>query len=415
MPVAFMMVLLGMAAPALADPEVVVSEVRIHGNYRTPDKVVLRLAGISVGQPLAAGEVNAVADRLRKSGRFESVEVRTRYRSFNESGDVAIIILVREFPGSVVDAGQVRPQPWRRLGDSVMLAPMLEYTDGYGLTYGGRTSFVHVLGKAGRLSVPLTWGGRKQAAVEADRRFAAGPVSRVVGAASIWSRTNPAFHLEDVRREVTGEAVVPVKRRRLSMGISGGWTNVDFGDVRESFTTYGARLVLDTRTNPAFPRNAVFASAGWRVFNPERGPTVNRYHVDAQGYIGLIGSTVLMMRAAVDTADAALPSYEQGLVGGMSTLRGFRAGSFVGDNVTAGSIEVRMPYHSPMRMSQSGFSVFADAAAAYNAGMRLSDATFHYGMGAGWYLRVPLVSVNLDVAYGIDRGTRLHATAALRF
>ena len=51
-----------------------------------------------------------------------------------------------------------------------------------------------------------------------------------------------------------------------------GWTDVDFGDMRESFTTFGTRLVLDTRTNPAFPRNAVFASAGWRVFDPEQGP-----------------------------------------------------------------------------------------------------------------------------------------------
>jgi hemolysin activation/secretion protein len=173
--------------------------------------------------------------------------------------------------------------------------------------------------------------------------------------------------------------------------------------------------VLDTRTNPAFPRNAVVASAGWRVFDPEQGPPVNRYHVNAQGYLGLIGSTVLVVGAVTETADQPLPPYEKGLIGGVPTLRGFRAGSFVGDNIAAGSIELRMPYHSPMHMGQSGFTVFADAATAYDHGTRLSDAAFHCGVGAGWYLRVPLVSLNLDVAYGFDSGTRAHVTAGLRF
>jgi hypothetical protein len=315
----------------------------------------------------------------------------------------------------VIDVGEGPPNPMRRLSNSIMLAPLLDYTDGYGFTYGGRASFVHVLGKEGRLSVPLTWGGTKQAALEADKTFATGPLSRIAGAASIWSRENPAFDTDDVRREVSADAVVPVKRRLLSVGVGGGWTDVDFGDIHESFTTFGTRLVLDTRTNPAFPRNAVFASAGWRLFDSEQGPAVNRYHLDAHGYLGLMGSTVLVVRATSDTADRPLPPYEKGLVGGASTLRGFKAGSFVGDNVAAGRIELRLPYHSPMRLGQSGFTVFADAAAAYDHGTRLSDATYHYGVGAGWYLRVPLVSVNVDVAYGIDQGTRAHVTAGLRF
>ena len=48
-------------------------------------------------------------------------------------------------------------------------------------------------------------------------------------------------------------------------------------------------------------------------------------------------------------------------------------------------------------------------------GTRLSDARSHYGVGAGWYLRVPLLSVNVDVAYGVDSGARVHVTAGLKF
>jgi len=63
-----------------AAPEVI-AEIRIHGNYRTPDDEVLRIAGITVGSPLGANAVEAAADRLRRSGRFESVDLRKRYRS----------------------------------------------------------------------------------------------------------------------------------------------------------------------------------------------------------------------------------------------------------------------------------------------------------------------------------------------
>jgi hemolysin activation/secretion protein len=287
--------------------------------------------------------------------------------------------------------------------------------DGYGFTYGARTSFVHVLGKEGRLSVPVSWGARKQVAVEADKTLQTGPVSRINASAGWSRRENPAFNLDDERREVAGEIVVPLKRRVLEAGLTGGFSEVQFGGGREHLLTYGARAVLDTRTNPAFPRNAVYGAAGWRVLEPEIGPRVNRFRYEGQGYVGLIGSTVLAVRGIAETADGPLPAYEKALAGGSATLRGFRAGSFVGDNLAAGSVELRIPSHSAMRLGQNGFTIFADAAAAYDDGTRFRDATWHYGVGVGWYLRAPLINLNIDVAYGIDQGARVHVMGGFRF
>ena len=50
------------------------------------------LAGIAIGSPLESGSVEAAADRLRRSGRFEAVDVRKRYRSLDDMTQVAIII-----------------------------------------------------------------------------------------------------------------------------------------------------------------------------------------------------------------------------------------------------------------------------------------------------------------------------------
>jgi outer membrane protein assembly factor BamA len=87
----------------------------------------------------------------------------------------------------------------------------------------------------------------------------------------------------------------------------------------------------------------------------------------------------------------------------------------VGDQLAAGSVELRVPVTSPLRLGLMGFSVFGDAGTVYGQDDRLRDARFRFGVGAGWYLRAPLVHLQVDVAHGIDRGTRAHVTAGLRF
>ncbi|MCX6553144.1 MAG: BamA/TamA family outer membrane protein [Acidobacteria bacterium] len=399
------------AGARVQDPEIV-AEVRIHGNYGTPDADVLALAGVRVGDALESGGVEAIADRLRRSGRFESVDIRKRFRSLTESRQVALIIIVQEHPG--VEKGGVMPGPVKRFGNSIMALPTLEYVDGYGVTGGGRISFVNIFGAEGHLVVPLTVGSTRQAAAEIDKTFRAGPVRRLHGGGSIASRENPGYDVRDLRQEIWVEGVRPFARV-LSVGARAGWTDVSFGDVQDRFTSYGASVTLDTRVNPAFPRNAVYVDASWRAWNPQTGSSVNRYRVDARGYAGFIGSSVISVRAVTDTADGALPTYERALVGGFSTLRGFRAGSFVGDSMAAASAEWRIPMNSPLRIGQTGIAIFYDAGTAYDHGTRLADATFHYGVGAGWYLRAPLVQFDLDVGYGLDHGTRVHVMAGLRF
>ena len=36
-------------------------------------------------------------------------------------------------------------------------------------------------------------------------------------------------------------------------------------------------------------------------------------------------------------------------------------------------------------------------------------------MGAGWFLQLPILSFRLDVAHGLDSGTRAHVTFGVTF
>lgn len=385
--------------PAASPAHERLAEVRIHGNYTTPDDAVLRLGGLAIGQPLTATAPEDVAGRLRASGRFQSVEVRKRYRTLAPSDQVVLIVIVREYP-SASDVDITPPGPLSRLKERLMFLPILSYADGYGFTYGGRASFVHLLGRDGRVSVPLTWGGMKRAAVEVEKGFSGGPISRVDGGLSISRRENPLYRIDDDRQEVW----VHADRALLSalrVGGGVGWTGVRFGALDESFVRYGLDVTLDTRQDPVFPRNAVYARAGWDTLDFSDRGVVHRTSLEGRGYLGLFRQNVLSVRARYDQADAPLPPYEQFLLGGASTLRGFRAGSFAGDTRFVSSVELRMPFTTPLKTAKTGIALFFDSGAAYNRGRRLRDVDLRHGVGAGFFSSLAMLQLNLDVAYGL--------------
>lgn len=394
---AFAVVAVGASAqtPASPAPEVI-REVRVHGNHTTPDVDIIALAGLVVGAPVSGGAMANAERRLRESGRFSDVELRKRFRSITDPSDILVIVLVDERAG--VSDTDLTPGPLRRLRFAGMWLPVIDYADGYGFTYGARVSFVDILGPRSRISVPLTWGGERQVAVDVERRFERGPLTRMEGSLSLTRRENPHFEIGDTRRS----GRVRAERSVTSWLRAGGGiavTNVSFGDIEASHTTTGADLSVDTRRDPAFPRNAVHTTVGVEHLAFPGDRSVNRRSADLRGYVGLFGSTVLALRAITSQVDAPLPAYEQRLLGGTSLLRGYRFGYRVGDNLAAVSAEVRVPITSPMNLGRFGFKAFVDYGTAYPHGVRLSEQAFDRGIGGGVFLTATVVRMGLDVAW----------------
>jgi outer membrane protein assembly factor BamA len=420
------------AAGAASQPPAseVLADVRVHGNHSTPDADVITLSGLAVGAPLPTDAVEAVRKRLRGSGRFTSVDVRKRYQSLTDTSAVVLVLLVSE-PARPLDLPTLPTaarviSPLSRFRDGFMFMPILSFADGYGFTYGARATFADVLGKRGRLTMPLTWGGVRRAALEGEKRFTRGPLSLVEASASLSQRENPYYRLDDRRTElaVRGERQLA---RALRVGGGVGWTDVSFGgpptgagtapafDLDDRFVTLGADVTVDTRIDPTFPRNAIYLSAGWEALRFDSGSTITRLRTEARGYVGLVGSSVLSLRARYGRADAPLPAYEQWLLGGASSLRGYRAGSYAGDTLVATSAELRVPLTSPLKVGKFGVSLFADSGAVAPHGARLRDQRLHSGAGAGLFVIATVFQLNLDVAKGFDGGTRVHLTTGFSF
>ena len=399
-------------------PAETIREIRVHGNAAVNDEDVIKLAGISVGDPVNPDAVSAIEKRLKDSDKFETVEVRKRYRSLDDPTDVAIVLVVHERPGvASAPSGGITSTggPFHRVSSRMMFFPILSYADGYGFTYGARVSTIDLLGMGERLSVPLTWGGTKRAALEAERGFKTGPISRVFASFGIWNRENPHFEIDDQRVELKAR----VERQFAHMfrvGVDGSRSSVEFGTLNDDLWTFGTSGALDTRQDPAFPSNAIYLGAGWSALNVRGQDRINRYEADARGYLRVIGQAVLAGRAQYFTTDATLPPYERLLLGGSSNLRGFATGTFDGDRMMVTSGELRVPLTSVLHGAKLGVSAFMDVSKIADYNVSLKGVTWQRGAGGGLFIIAPLVKINFDIAHGLDGGgTRLNLGTGFSF
>ena len=398
------------AMPAFAQEERI-TEIRVHGNHTTPDADIVALSGLTAGGPANPERLRDAERALRETGRFEAVEIRRRYLSIADASQILLMIVVDEHPA--VSALDLTPGPMKKLGAASMWLPIVHHQDGYGLTYGARVSFKDALGNRSRVSVPMTWGGERRVAVEGERLFD-GPVSIVRGGVSVYRRVNPHFEEPDTRREVRLGA-----ERRITdwfrIGADARVAAVKFGfDYEATHTAGGVHAVVDTRIDPSFPRDAIHARIGWErlAFPASRA---NRWLTDVRGYVGIGGSRVLALRGQLAHSNTALPFAEQPLLGGSDSLRGYATGYRAGDNMAAGTIEIRQPLNSPLSVGRFGVKAFVDAGTTWAAGRRMGDQPFDRGVGGGIYFGAGPFMMDLDVARPEEGRARAHFGMGVTF
>lgn len=410
-------VALVLSLQAAAPPSEVLREIRIQGNVLTPDEEIVRLAGVAIGSPVTPDTPQEVAARLRLTKRFEQVDVLKRFASIADPSQIALVIILDEGPVSIETQRDGPPRVVRKRGLPLQFLPMLDFEDGYGFSYGVRTAWPTPVGADSRLSFPVTWGGTKQVGAELDLDRPTGPLgalSRFQVGGSLSRRENPFYEEEDDR----ARAWVRAERALVSglrVGAFAGLQHASFSERRDRFTEVGADLVFDTRVDPALPRNAVYGRAAWSRLDFARADAAHRTELEARGYVGLLGQAVLAVGVQRKDSSQSLPPYVQPILGGMSSVRGFAAGSAVGDTLAAGSLELLVPLTSPLSFGTLGVSAFVDAGAVYDKGQRLADQRFRRGAGGAVWFSAAFVRAYLAVAHGIGGSTRTHFGTTLAF
>ncbi|MFN7917692.1 MAG: BamA/TamA family outer membrane protein [Vicinamibacterales bacterium] len=392
-----------------------VAGLRVQGNTLTADTEVIRLAGIELGASVTPTLLDDVAARLKRTGRFQRVEVLKRFASIADLSQILIVI--------VVDEGRVGIQPMkngqparavRKRGPPLMYLPLLGSDDGYGFTWGALVAIPDALGPRTRVSVPLTWGGERRAGVEVEKRLAANRFTRVRVGGAVLHRENRALGDVDARRQVWARG----EREIVRAVRAGGWVGLDdvrFGEADDVVTRVGGDLALDTRVDPMLSRNAVYVRAAVERLAVRDADAPLRTLLDANVYLPGPGASTLAVRVYRDGASRPVPGYLQVLRGRASTLRGFRAGEVAGDSTAAGSLEWRLPLTNPLDVGKVGIRAFIDAATVYDAGDHLRDQHFERGIGGGVWFTATVVRFAVDVAHGSGGSTRVQVSSGLSF
>ena len=428
-----MLVLAGPTGPALEQAPETVAAIQVQGNTATPDEEIRRIADVRVGMPFEGTTADAVAARLRAAKRFDRVEVRKRFASIADPSQITLVIIVDEGPVKIVMTGDpdAPTRVVRKRLPNILVLPILGREDGYGITYGARLTLPdpHWMGKRSRVMFPLSWGGTKQAAVDLEKRLDGGVIDRVTAGASISRRANLAFDQDDDRARVfvRGEHEFA---RVLRLGATTGWQRASFEGVADQFAQVGGDIVFDTRVDPILARNAVYGRASWEHLSFGDGPlstpsqpggyggyqgSASRTTLEGRGYLGLVRQTVLEGRVLRQDSDRTLPPYLQPELGGLSTLRGFRTGSFVGDTLVAMSAELVVPLTSPIKLAKFGVSTFVDRGAVYSKSERFGDQALQEGYGAGVWFAAAFFRLNIAVAHGRGATTRVHIGGNITF
>lgn len=398
-----------------------VAEIRIHGNLSLPDAEVIALTGVNLGDAAGPDLERTVRQRLEASGRFETVDVRRRYRSLTATDQVALVIVVRERPGARFSNPVLRALA--ATGRRLMVAPIVDHREGYGVAYGALTSFVDTFGRGGRLSVPATWGGHKRIALEMEAPVRGPVIDRLWAGGSRGRRRHPHYDV-DVDRARLAVAARRTLPRGFRMNGEAAWEEVRFAGRSDRFVRAAAYLDYgDYRETPAGARrNTVVVRTGIeRLAIDGAAGSIMRPRLDARAYRAAGGQAVVAARFFFAGTSAPLPPYERALLGGSpaagGTLRGWPAGVEVGDRIAAASIELRLPITSVLSEGRIGLRFFYDIAAAYDADRPIRDAAFREGAGVGVFFLPPRfgLPVSIDVAGDLAGGVRTHVSAGFGF
>jgi hypothetical protein len=177
-----------------------------------------------------------------------------------------------------------------------------------------------------------------------------------------------------------------------------------------------ARLHMETTDGRAAPRRGVRVSASALAFpgviDAQRAAANASAEVNA--YVPLIGDGLhLALRAGAAGAFGDYAAFDAAVIGGRTTLRGFRYQRFAGDAAAFGGAELRMPVTEIVFLMRGELGVFAltDAGRVWVDGE--SPGGWHTSLGGGFWFET--VGRALSVAFASAERDRVYVSFGLPF
>jgi outer membrane protein insertion porin family len=411
-----------------------VGQVRVRGNDKTQDKVILRAFDLAPGEPYDSDAVRRAERRLGGLGYFSRVRI-TPIRppadlpsfGLDDESTRDVLVEVEEqstatiiFGGSVSTNGGIFGQIRYEQNNF----DLFDLPTGFGDFFGGAFQ-----GAGQRFRISLEPGTRRTSAsvlffepylldqnlglgVEGYfRTFRRREYRDARGGGRIWLvprlgrnlSTTLTFRAEDVRIHDIDQ---PFSFRAPEILAAEGHTTL---------TSIGGQVAYTAIDNPLLPSQGFRLSSGWESFGVLGGPSFQRITAGANAFVPLYRDerdrpTVLDMRLDAGAIYNDAPFFERFYAGGFGSIRGFRfrgigprdglANDPIGGNYSlTGSVGVGFPIAEDTLRGV----VFTDFGSTSND---TSLGTIRVAAGAGLRLTFPAlgnIPLAFDLAWPINR------------
>ncbi|MBU8870382.1 MAG: BamA/TamA family outer membrane protein [Gemmatimonadales bacterium] len=385
-----------------SEAEPVLVEIILEGNSRTNDTFILREMGLKTGQPFTRERMDEVWDHLEDMGCFAFVDMEY---DDSEPDQVILIVTLEE-------------------EDTLGYGPLLRYSQRHKYYVGAWAENTNLRGQGETLRADLSMLYIQRASLAWTRPWFLGKKGLQMRAV--------------VRGEQADFVYRPFRYRKANLDLSLRWTarqpfflvtEMDYGifQIRDEFSwqlpyrgvgssagdesfaietqprlALWAAIGMDTRSNPWYPSQGVFAQATVKRWESSYFTSYTEGSLDLRGFLPLPkGHHLLALRAWGRLTDAPTQLDNICFFGGSQTVRGYHPDSREGDEAYLLTAEYRLPI-TMMRISPQGdlagvgVHAFADAGDTWFHGADPAEAMQSWGTGI--HLNIDRMQIRFEAA-----------------
>jgi outer membrane protein insertion porin family len=389
--------------------EAVVESIKIEGNKRTKDYVIIRNISSKVGMVLKKRRLQRDFERLNNLGYFSSVNIDPEAGS--EQGKVVLVVKVKEQKTGLATLGVgYTGGGSSAIRTGVTGAISLSERNFGGRGIGGSVQWqrgVNIDALSAALFNPAINDNRDSIGLSVYQSYMTQIQQPVQGSQPILyayyddKRTGGSFTYghplnEDLSLFLTLKSErIDLTQSSMSQFIPVGL----FAGTSNSATLSG---LYDTRDDLFNPNKGTFTSISYQTAGGVLGGDnqFNKAQLEVRQYFPLGKNKTIALRLWGGSLDGSAPVTDFFYVGGADTIRGYPENAFYGSRMLVMNAEFRFPI---AKIKILNGAIFADAGNAWFPGQ--TSSTLHTDVGAGIRLVFPTLGlgvIRIDYAFGQD-------------
>ena len=403
--------------------EGILEGIKVKGNKKTKDYVIIREVRSKVGKPLNRKEVTRSYQRINNLGFFETVDVKPAPGVEPNAFVLEIDVKERNTGTFGIGAGysssdgvvgmiSLGDRNFRGTGDAVSISLEISGrdTDARGFTF----SYTH------------PWLDSKQTSLNFqiyNRRYRYNDYDTHGDLVEEYMRNRKGFEFTLGRPQSEYTTNYLTFRNRKDEYVTyksgdynrSGDRNISPSNVYDFSDPYGdkwrednfglTRSIIwshatDTRDNYMYPTSG--HRANWSIEYAGLGGKFKyqKYSISESRFYKVGTNNVVALRLEYGHSPQRLSESAQFRVGGQNTIRGYRDDQFRGDGMFVGNLEYRFPVNNIIKGA-----VFTDFGGAWSGGWAPKNLKASIGFGIA--LETPMGPLRLDLGHG-SQGNRVH-------